>query len=322
MPTTVKMDEIKREYAELFARQTVGYLVRRTIALQSKKLNEELGKSDITLNHWVILSCLWQKDGLPVMYIGSQLQHIGGTMSDLLTRMEKRKLLKRKRDKKDKRIWRVYLTEEGRKLSEILPPAVHRIWYQAWKDLTEDDLNRFSQLLDHMIKNCEPDYSVCLPEQCAQVPHKYQFILPPRSIGYRLKLLQLLITRRYSDAVEIYNVTSSHTLVLFRLWQDDGVPVSEIGQYLEQVGGSLTGVLERMEERGLIRREKDEKDKRCFRIWLTEEGKDLIEILPPIAKNVVASICQGLDDSEVAFFKQCLNKMLVSACGGDKACQE
>lgn len=322
MPTTLKMDEIKREYADLFARQTVGYLVRRVVALMAKKLNEELGKADITLNHWVILACLWQKDGLPVMYIGSQLQHIGGTMSDLLTRMEKRKLLKRKRDKKDKRIWRVFLTEEGRQLSETLPPVVHHIWYQAWKEIPESDLNRFSKILDQMIKNCEPDYSVCLPEQCSQVPHKYQLILPPRSIGYRLKLLQLLITRRYTDAVEAHNVTSSHTLVLCRLWQEDGVPVSEIGQYLEQVGGSLTGVLERMEERGLIRREKDEKDKRCFRIWLTEDGKDLIEVLPPITKTVGEFVSQGLESNEVDFFKKCLNTMLSSACGGEKNCQD
>ncbi len=314
MTGTINKDEIKREHADLFARQTVGYLVRRTVALVSKKLNEELGKEEITLNHWVILSCLWQKDGLPVMYIGNQLQHIGGTMSDLLTRMEKRKLIKRKRDKKDRRIWRVYLTEQGNQLCEVLPPVVHRIWYQAWQGLSEEDLKRFSCVLDHMIKNCEPDYSVCLPGECSQVSDKYRFILPPRSIGYRLKLLQLLITRRYTDAVEIYNVTSAHTLVLCRLWQEDGVPVSEIGQYLEQVGGSLTGVLERMEERGLIRREKDEKDKRCFRVWLTDEGEGLIAVLPPITRSVLAAICDGLEPDDVDFFKQCLNKMLVSAC--------
>lgn len=306
-------EQIRVEYAEMFARQTLGYLVRRTVALMARKLNEELAAHDITLNHWVVLSCLWQKDGLPVMYIASQLQHIGGTLSDLLTRMEKRKLLKRRRDKKDRRVLRVYLSEEGRALSEVLPPIVHRIWTAVWSDLSNEDLQRFSSLLDHMIRNCEESYSVCLPETCEIVPHKYQFILPPRAPGYRLKVLQLLITRRFTDAVVDYNVTASHTLVLCRLWQEDGVSVSEIGQHLEQVGGSLTGVLERMEERGLIRREQDGKDKRCCRVWLTKEGDGLIQVLPPIARRVTEYACRDLNEEDIAFFKRCLNQMLERA---------
>ncbi len=297
----------------MFARQTIGYLVRRTVALMARRLNEELATYGITLNHWVVLSCLWQKDGLPVMYIASQLQHIGGTLSDLLTRMEKRKLIKRRRDKKDRRILRVYLSEEGRALSQVLPPLIHRSWTQAWQDLSEDDLKRFSTLLDHMIHNCDETYSVCLPEKCEQVASTYQFILPPRSPGYRLKVLQLLATRRFTDAVVEYNVTASHTLVLCRLWQEDGVSVSEIGQHLEQVGGSLTGVLERMEERGLIRRAQDGKDKRCYRVWLTYEGDALIEVLPPIARQVTEFICRDMSDDDICFFKTSLKKMLERA---------
>ncbi len=306
-------EQIRVEYAEMFARQTLGYLVRRTVALMARKLNEALGVHDITLNHWVVLSCLWQKDGLPVMYIASQLQHIGGTLSDLLTRMEKRKLLKRRRDKKDRRVLRVYLSEEGRSLSEVLPPIVHDIWTVAWEDLSKDELLRFSSILDHMIHNCDETYSVCLPEICEQVSSKYQFVLPPRSPGYRLKVLQLLMTRRFTDAVVDYNVTASHTLVLCRLWQEDGVSVSEIGQHLEQVGGSLTGVLERMEERGLIRREQDGKDKRCYRVWLTQEGDGLIQVLPPIARRVTEFVCRDLSEDDISFFKKCLNQMLERA---------
>lgn len=310
---TIRKDEIKKEYAELFARQTVGYLARRTVALMSRRLNDALAPFDITLNHWIVLSCLWQKDGLPVMYIARQLQHVGGTLSDLLTRMEKRKLIKRKQDKKDRRMQRVYLTEEGRALREVLPPLVHRIWYHAWRNLSEEQLDGFSQILYKMIKNCEPEYSICLPECCDQVLEEYRFILPPRSLGYRLKILQLLIQRRFTDVVQIHNVTASHMLVLCRLWQDDGISVSEIGQYLEQVGGSLTGVLERMEERGLIRRAQDEQDKRCYLIWLTNEGEGLIEVLPPIVRDVMNFVCSGLTAEEISFFKQCLNSMLECA---------
>jgi|AGTN01.1.fsa_nt_gi Transcriptional regulators len=295
---------------DLFNRQTMGFLLRRTTANMAKRLNDKLGQFDTTLNHWVVLSCLWQKDGLPVMYIASQLQHIGGTLSDLLTRMEKRKLIKRRRDRKDRRVLRVFLTEEGSKLRELLPPLVHQAWYQAWEGLSASDLDRLSAHLDLMIQNCDPDYNVCLPEPSDDIPKSYQFILPPRSLGYKMKVLQLLMMRRFSDSAEKYNVTASHTLVLIRLWQNDGLPVTEIGQYLEQVGGSLTGVLERMEERGLIRREQDQKDRRSFRVWLTEEGESLIDVIPPIVNEVNKFACAGLSSDDILFVKKSLNSIL------------
>lgn len=307
---TRRKEEIKQEFHELFARQSIGYLVKRVLTVMAKQLNEALAEYDITLSQWVVLSCLWQKDGLPVMYIASQLLHIGGTLSDLLTRMEKKKLLKRKRDKYDKRIWRVFLTAEGLALSAPVPLVVHRMWYRVWKELSEEDLTRFSGILDSMIHNLEPNYSVCLPQECPVVSEQYHFILPPRSPGYRLKVLQLLLTRRFADAIEVHNVTPSHWVVLCRLWQEDGVPVSEIGQYLEQIGGSLAGVLERMEERSLIRREKDERDRRSFRVWLTPDGEALIEVLPQLARSVLQEVCLGISDDDVRFFKNSLNKML------------
>jgi DNA-binding MarR family transcriptional regulator len=307
---TREKETIKKEFHELFARQSVGYLVKRVVAVMSKRLNESLADFDITLSQWVVLSCLWQKDGLPVMYIAGQLQHIGGTLSDLLTRMEKKKLLKRKRDKNDKRIWRVFLTDEGKALSSGVPALVHRLWYHAWQGLSEDDLGRFSRILDQMIHNFDPEYSVCLPEGCSEVPARYHFVLPPRSPGYRLKVLQLLTTRRFADSIEVHNVTPSHWVVLCRLWQEDGVPVSEIGQYLEQIGGSLAGVLERMEERSLIRRQKDERDRRSFRVWLTADGENLIHVLPQLAHAVLEEQRAGISDADVGFFKESLNGML------------
>jgi DNA-binding MarR family transcriptional regulator len=73
------------------------------------------------------------------------------------------------------------------------------------------------------------------------------------------------------------------------LWDEDGLPTSSIGEKLQQVGGTLTGVLDRMEERGLIRRERDIDDRRIWRIWLTEEGKRLETVLPPIGVEIRAN---------------------------------
>lgn len=314
MSKTQISDQRKREiistYSHFFTRQSQGYLVKRVTALLSTELNEALLPLGLTRNHWVLLGCLWRQDGLPVTYIARQIQQVGGTLTGVLDRMEKRKLIKRKRDRQDRRIWRVWLTDEGVHLLDVLPEKVEGIWAKAFENVNKEDQIRFSNLVDKAISNLCPDYKCELPTSSSLIPDRYKHILPPYSLGYRMKLLSLLMTRDWTEKVEKYNVTVSHWVVLCRLWQSDGVSTSEVGQFLEQIGGSLTGVLERMEDRGLITRKQDESDKRCFRIFLTQAGLDLIEILPPIAQNCLDETFAGVSEPDKIYFKDFLNEII------------
>lgn len=123
---------------------------------------------------------------------------------------------------------------------------------------------------------------------------QWQQVLAPFNMGYRIKLLSQLLTRAFSDRLEPFGLTPFHWLVLCCLWTEDGLPTSSIGDKLQQVGGTLTGVLDRMEERQLIRRERDPRDRRIWRIWLTDAGKELEGVLPPIAVELREQAMQGI----------------------------
>jgi DNA-binding MarR family transcriptional regulator len=97
------------------------------------------------------------------------------------------------------------------------------------------------------------------------VPHT----LGPRGVGYRIKVLSQLLHRLLQARLDPFDLTVFHWLVLNLLWKKDGLAVSEIGDKLQQVGGTMTGVIDRMEERGLISRKRDPEDRRVWRIWLT-----------------------------------------------------
>lgn len=115
---------------------------------------------------------------------------------------------------------------------------------------------------------------------------KYQQVLAPCSVGYRIKLLSQLLSRSFQEQLEPLGLTPFHWVVLCCLWKEDGLATSAIGEKLQQVGGTLTGVLDRMEERDLIRRERDRQDRRMVRIWLTDTGKELATVLPPIVMEL------------------------------------
>ena len=137
-------------------------------------------------------------------------------------------------------------------------------------------------------------------------------VLAPQSIGYRIKLLTQLTSRKFQERLDPFGLTPFHWLVLCCLWQEDGLPTSSIGDKLQQVGGTLTGVLDRMEERDLVRRERDRNDRRIWRIWLTDAGRQLQEVLPPLAAELREEAMKGFSPADRDRFSQLVDRAIIN----------
>lgn len=142
--------------------------------------------------------------------------------------------------------------------------------------------------------------------------NSWQQVRAPYNVGYRIKLLSQLLARRFTEKLEPLGLTPFHWVVLCCLWSEDGLPTSAIGEKLQQVGGTLTGVLDRMEERGLIRRERDARDRRIWRIWLTDAGKALETVLPPLAVEIREQAMSGVLIAEREQFCKILNQAIAN----------
>ncbi|NLX11804.1 MAG: MarR family transcriptional regulator [Chloroflexi bacterium] len=57
------------------------------------------------------------------------------------------------------------------------------------------------------------------------------------------------------------------------LYAEDGMSASHLAQLVCRHPSSMTALLDRMEERGLLRREVDLQDRRSVRIFLTDQGR-------------------------------------------------
>jgi MarR family transcriptional regulator, organic hydroperoxide resistance regulator len=137
-------------------------------------------------------------------------------------------------------------------------------------------------------------------------------VLAPHSLGYRLKLLGQLVTRRLQEVLEPFGLTPFHWLVLCCLWQEDGLATSSIGDKLQQVGGTLTGVIDRMEERDLVRRERDTRDRRIWRIWLTDSGRGLQDLLPPLVDQIREKSMTGIALADQERFSELIDLAIVN----------
>lgn len=79
------------------------------------------------------------------------------------------------------------------------------------------------------------------------------------------------ISRMYNQKAKERGITMSIGFILLMI-EKDGTPSTQLGPKMGMEPTSLSRTLKTMEEKGLIRREEDEVDKRKVLIYLTEEG--------------------------------------------------
>ncbi|MFT4180390.1 MAG: MarR family transcriptional regulator [Rhizobium sp.] len=92
--------------------------VARACQLMQQSLSRALGHLNIKTPHLDILINLFRFEGISQQELARKLLVGRSNMSMLLPQMEKRGLLERRGDKNDKRILRLYLTDEGRRVTE------------------------------------------------------------------------------------------------------------------------------------------------------------------------------------------------------------
>jgi len=83
------------------------------------------------------------------------------------------------------------------------------------------------------------------------------------------------VQRAYGPLLEPLGVTYPQYLVLLVLWEEDDVPVKFLGERLALDSATLTPLLKRLEQQGIVARERDENDERVVRISLTAAGRAL-----------------------------------------------
>ena len=83
------------------------------------------------------------------------------------------------------------------------------------------------------------------------------------------------LTRAYAPLLEPLGLTYPQYLVLLVLWQEDGLPVKQLGDRLGLDSGTLTPLLQRLEKAGIVLRKRDRGDQRVVHIVLTAEGRAL-----------------------------------------------
>ncbi len=126
-----------------------------------------------------------------------------------------------------------------------------------------------------------------------------------RALSAYTKLMRAAesVTGRTSRILGAYNLTVSQFGVLEVLFHKGSLCQSELAAKILKSTGNITMVIDNLEKRNLVRRERDQNDRRFIAIHLTESGHVLIEeVFPSIMAAIVKemSILPEREQGELA----------------------
>jgi len=110
-----------------------------------------------------------------------------------------------------------------------------------------------------------------------------------RQLCFALYASSLAMTKLYKPLLEPLGLTYPQYLVMLVLWEHDGLAVGEIGERLALDSGTLTPLLKRLEQAGLLNRLRDAADERRVRVALAAEGRALRRRAAAVPKAIAAA---------------------------------
>lgn len=127
-----------------------------------------------------------------------------------------------------------------------------------------------------------------------------------RNFGFILGDVARLMRTTFDRRVKALGLTRSQWWVLNHLFRNDGVTQSELADLLEVRKATLGRLLDRMEQKGWVRRENHAGDRRAKRVFLTDEVEPAIKAMRAAAADLRREALAGLSAEEQARFVDAL----------------
>ena len=122
------------------------------------------------------------------------------------------------------------------------------------------------------------------------------------SLHYLIMANQMLVQKSLMDQIKDTGLTIGQPKILDYLKEHDGSNQKEIARACFLEAGSLTTILNKMEEKGLIERRMLNGNRRSFHIFMTEEGKRKQQMVDKAFKEIEQKALSGILEEEYERF--------------------
>src|SRR5574343_1980172 len=133
------------------------------------------------------------------------------------------------------------------------------------------------------------------------------------SIGYLMRRIMLMIVNQADKRLESLDLTQAQWGPLFLILQGRATTLAELSRELQIDAGALTRTLDRLEAKGLCKRERSTEDRRVVNLALTPEGKQASAQVPRVLADVHNHLLAGFTRQEWETLMSLMRRMLAHA---------
>ncbi|MGE7667163.1 MarR family winged helix-turn-helix transcriptional regulator [Ureibacillus composti] len=135
----------------------IGFIINNTGRNLTLLLNKKFSQYGITTEQWTLLKRLDEQDGINIKELTQRVGKDQGNVTRILELLEKGGLVKRTPNPADKRSSLVFLTEEGKGITENLIPIDEELHRNALNGLSEEDLTVFKKVISKINENIKKE---------------------------------------------------------------------------------------------------------------------------------------------------------------------
>ena len=137
---------------------------------------------------------------------------------------------------------------------------------------------------------------------------KYESLRLSKQLCFPLYACSRQMIKLYKPWLDEIGLTYTQYITMMVLWEHQSMTVKSLGQELFLDSGTLTPLLKKLEEKGLVTRRRSDRDERNLIVTITEAGEDLKDAALHIPVEMTK--CINLPREEIRELYRMLHQML------------
>ena len=119
------------------------------------------------------------------------------------------------------------------------------------------------------------------------------------SFGYLLSDVTLLFRKHFDRRAVKFGLTRAQWRATKMLYHREGLRQNELAEFLEMEPIAVGRVIDRLQAAGFVERRADPKDRRAWRLYVTDQAKVIVGDMEVIARQLRRDATRGIDHDEL-----------------------
>jgi DNA-binding MarR family transcriptional regulator len=136
-----------------------------------------------------------------------------------------------------------------------------------------------------------------------------QVAIMEEALGYLINDTGRMIQRAFDERARVVGGTQAQWRVLARIRRDPGIRQAPLAELFDVEPITMSRMIDRLQEAGLVERRTDPQDRRAWLLYLTPQADPIIDCIRAVADGLHASMLADVSQEELVSLRSTLNKI-------------